>query len=160
MATKTASGSCACGGISWTSTAPPQHLDYCYCLTCQQVSGAPFMAWTGIPRSALEWTFNSPTFTYRSTVGDTDSNVGERTCCGTCGCNIILQYYLYPEKTHVAASTMRRCDFDTPKVGCHIWCRHIPSWHELPDDGVERHDEFDEDFQSRLNEYLKTHKAT
>ncbi|KAK3725430.1 hypothetical protein LTR37_000400 [Vermiconidia calcicola] len=155
MATKTLSGSCACGSITYTSTAAPEHLDYCYCLTCQRMSGAPFMVWMGIPRDALHWDFkDSEPLVYRSTIGDSDDCVAERTCCGSCGCNVILQYHVYPDKTHIAASTMSRSDFESPKVGCHIWCRHVPSWHNLPDDGVKRYDEFDPDFKAHLEEYL------
>ena len=160
MALKTVSGSCACGAISYTSTTQPEHLDYCYCLTCQQVSGAPFMAWTGIPKSALQWEFKSNHFIYCATIGDSGTTVAEHTCCGKCGCNISLQYYLYPEKTHVAASTIRTCDFELPKVGCHIWCRHVPSWHTIPKDGVKRYYEFDDVFKSRLDQYLRDLKKT
>ncbi len=78
MASKTITGSCGCGNITWTSTAPPEHLDYCYCLTCQRVSGAPFMAWMGIPKAALQWNFKSKPFRYRPTLGDTDFVVSER----------------------------------------------------------------------------------
>lgn len=112
------------------------------------------MAWTGFPKASLQWKFKSDPFIYRSTVGDTGKCVAERTCCGNCGCNIILQYYLYPEKTHVAASTMIKNEVEMPKVGCHIWCRHVPSWHALPEDGVERYHEFDPVFQARLDEHL------
>lgn len=160
MASKKLSGGCACGGITYTSTAQPEHLDYCYCLTCQQVSGAPFVAWTGMPESALQWTFNSPTFVYRPTVGDTGICISDRLCCGNCACNVSIQYYLYPEKTHVAASTIRKSDFEIPKVGCHIWCRHLPSWHTIADDGVPRYEEFDEDFTARLDNYLSNPDQT
>ena len=155
MAPKTISGSCACGGIKYTSTAPPAHLDFCYCLTCQQVSGAPFMAWTGVPKSALQWKFEAQPFVYRSTVGDTGVCVAERACCSVCGCNISLQYYLYPDKTHVAASTIFQNDFEMPKIGCHIWCRQAPRWYRIPEDGVERWTEFDDGFKARLDSYLK-----
>jgi hypothetical protein len=155
MESKALSGSCACGDITYISTAAPQHLDYCYCLTCQQVSGAPFMAWTGIPKSALQLNLNSRPIVYRAKIGDTDVCVAKRITCGHCGCNVILQYDLYPEKTHVAASTIRHNDFEGLKVGCHIWCRHVPSWHTMPDDGIVRYEEFDEDFKARLEEHMK-----
>lgn len=148
------SGSCACGNITYTSTAEPQHLDYCYCLTCQQVSGAPFMAWTGIPKDSLSWNFKAPPYIYRAPVGDGDTFISERTCCGKCGCNILLQYYLYPGKSHVAATTILRNDFEPLRVGCHIWFKHVPSWHVVPSDGIPRYDEFDEDFKAKLENYL------
>lgn len=156
---KSISGSCACGNIQWTSTSAPAHLDFCYCLTCQKCAGAPFMAFTGIRRASLEWKFSrSEPFIYRSNYGDTDTSIAERMCCGSCGCNISMQYYLYPEKTHVAASSINKNDFEIPKVGCHIWTKHVPAWYSISDDGVERYHEFDQRFQGKLDEYLKTAK--
>lgn len=110
----------------------------------------------GISKASLDWKYKNGVkpFIYRSTVGDTDINVAERHCCGNCGCNILLQYYLYPEKSHVAASTVVKNDFEALKVGCHIWCRQAPKWYTIPDDGIERHEEFDEDFQAKLDEHL------
>jgi hypothetical protein len=158
MTTKSISGQCQCGNVTWTSTAPPAHLDYCYCSTCQQVSGAPFMAWMGIPKSDLIWSFKKEPFVYRSNIGETGVSVSERHCCGNDGCNISLQYYLYPEKTHVAASTITRNDFDVPKVGCHIWTKSVPKWHTISEDGVPRYEEFDAEFTKLLEDYLKERK--
>lgn len=114
------------------------------------------MAWTGVPKAALRWNFTrKEPFVYRSFVGDTNISIGERTCCGSCGCNISLQYYLYPEKTHIAAPTIEKNDFEALKVGCHIWIKHVPEWYTIPVDGIERFQDFDDDFQSKLDEYLK-----
>lgn len=118
------------------------------------------MAWMGVPRASLKWTFTlSEPFVYRSAVGDTDISVAERACCGSCGCNISSQYYLYPEKTHIAASTVTRNDFEPLKVGCHIWTKHLPTWHTIAEDGIERFPEFDADFEAKLNQYLKSEQC-
>ena len=120
------------------------------------------MAWTGIPKSALQFEYKPGTipFIYRSTVGDTGVCIGERHCCSSCGCNILLQYYLYPEKSHVAAPTIVKNDFAMPKVGCHIWTRHTPCWHKIPDDGVKRDYEFGDDFQAKVDEYVSEHRKS
>ena len=34
-----------------------------------------------------------------------------------------------------------------PKVGCHLWMSSKPEWYTIPEDGVERCDEFPEEFQ-------------
>ena len=113
------------------------------------------MAWTGVPKTSLQLNLNSRPIIYRTPIGDTDVSVSQRIICGTCGCNIILQYDLYPEKTHVAASTIRTTDFEIPSVGCHIWCRQAPKWHTIPADGVQKYEEFDEDFKARLDDHMK-----
>lgn len=116
------------------------------------------MAWMGVRRASLQWEFKSQPIVYRATVGDTGVCISERTCCGNCGCNILLQYYLYPDKSHVAASTVKQNDFEMPGVGCHIWYRHVPSWHNVPEDGVERYHEFDDDFKAKLDQYMSSGK--
>lgn len=118
------------------------------------------MAWMGIHKSSLSWTIESEerTFTYRSNIGDTGVSVAERLCCGECGCNVRLQYDLYPAKTHVAAATVVENVFGMPAVGCHIWTRHVPAWYEVAEDGVKRFEEFDGDFQARLDEFLAKKK--
>ena len=112
------------------------------------------MAWTGIPKSALQWNFKSKPFIYRPTVGDTGVCISERTCCGNCGCNISLHYFLYSDKIHVAATTVQQSEFETPQVGCHIWIRQKPSWYTIPEDGVERHQEFDDVGKALVQNYL------
>lgn len=117
------------------------------------------MAWMGIPKTSLQLNLNSRPIVYRSTIGDTGVCVSQRVSCGKCGANLILQYDLYPEKTHVAASTITQTDFEIPSVGDHIWIRQCPKWHTIPEDGVQRHEEFDDDFKSKLDEHLKKQNA-
>ena len=154
MASQSISGSCSCGNITWTSNDPPEHLDHCYCLTCQQVTGNSFMAWVGVPNASLRWTYKTKPFIYRPIVGDTNTCISERTCCGSCGSNIFLQYDLYPDKVHIRASTIKHNDFEMPRVGCHIWLRHCLDRSIVPDDGAGRYEEFDEVFQARMETYL------
>ena len=48
-------GRCACGEVTFSSKGFPQHLDFCYCTTCQQVTGAPFGAWVGVKKETITW---------------------------------------------------------------------------------------------------------
>ena len=118
------------------------------------------MAWMGVPKQNLTWDYKYEPFIYRSTVGDTDVCIAERTCCSVCGSNVSLHYYLYPEKIHVAASTIAANDFEVPKVGCHIWTKHTPAWHTIVADGVPRYELFDPDFQAKLDVYLAREQST
>lgn len=113
------------------------------------------MAWMGVPKSALRWEYKSQPFVYRSTVGNTGVCVAERMCCSSCGCNMTMQYYLYPEKTHVAASTIVENGFEKLRVGYHIFCKQAPDWYTIADDGVEKHDGFDEGTQAQIDEYVR-----
>ncbi|KXL43449.1 hypothetical protein M433DRAFT_47695, partial [Acidomyces richmondensis BFW] len=132
-------GSCACGAITWTSTYPARHMDFCYCIPCQQISGAPFAAWIGLPKFGLTWYHHNQAF------NPTDSDPGRsvyrisplatRSCCRTCGGAMTMQYDCYPDKTHLAAGGVVEGAEDLPKVGCHIWVKRKPTWYEIPDDG-------------------------
>ncbi|KAF2160225.1 hypothetical protein M409DRAFT_70579 [Zasmidium cellare ATCC 36951] len=144
---KNLTGSCACGSCTYTSTSPATHLDYCYCIQCQRISGAPFIAWMGVPRSTL--TFSGPIVHVHL------SKIATRGFCEKCGAGLSLQYECYPEKTHVAAGTVVRSDFGIPEVGIHIFVKSRPAWHRIAEDGVPRYEEFDEEFEERFPEVVK-----
>jgi hypothetical protein len=133
------SGSCACGACTFESTSRPIHLDFCYCLTCQRAAGAPFMVWTGITKASLTW--KGPISIFQS------SSVASRSFCSKCGSNLALQYDCYPDKTHVAATTVRKSDWEMPEVAVHIFVKSKPDWYQIPADVVERCVEFDAVFE-------------
>ena len=139
------SGRCACGGATWKSTSTPQHLDFCYCTQCQQVTGAPFGAWTGIKRDAITW--DGPIAKYKI------SDIATRALCVQCGGTLSIQYDLYPDKTHVAAGTIVTGAELVPKAGAHIFVKSKPVWFSLPDDGVVKWEEFDDEFEKLLGEW-------
>lgn len=118
------------------------------------------MAWMGIPIPSLRWKIDSEPIKYRSNLASTGTVLSERTCCSKCGCNILLQYYCYPDKSHIAASTIRQNDFEPLRLECHIFTKSVPEWHVVPDDGVKRYHEFPDDFNARLEAYLQEQKKT
>lgn len=150
-------GSCACGKVTYTSTGEPSHLDFCYCLTCQRQSGAPFMAWLGLPRASISWQ-GAALSTWRASIdlpdrtfNAADVTIAERSFCRTCSSPLTLQYDLYPYKTHVAAASIVHHARALPTVGVHIWCKRSPTWYQIPEDGVARYEEFDPEFQRLLS---------
>lgn len=139
-------GSCACHACTWTSEAHSLNLDFCYCYVCQQISGSPFGAWLGIPRASLD--FLGP-ITHISIIPD----LASRSFCSKCGGTLTIQYHCYPHKTHVAAGTVVESKEKLPRVGCHLWVSSKPEWYTIPEDGVERWDEFPEEFQRIWGEW-------
>lgn len=138
-------GRCACGETTFQSKGFPQHLDFCYCTTCQQVTGAPFGAWTGIKRDNVTW--EGPAAKYRV------SDIATRSLCVQCGATLTIQYDCYPDKTHVAAGIITKGAELLPKVGMHIFVKSKPPWYTIPEDGVPRYKEFDEEFMNALKLY-------
>ena len=76
-----------------------------------------------------------------------------RTCCSNCGSALTMQYHCYPSKTHVAVGSVVEGTDSLPKVGMHIWVRRAPAWYSIPQDGVERWDEFDPQFDKVLDDF-------
>lgn len=149
------SGACACGQAEWScSSSPQQPLDFCYCTTCQRVSGAPFVAWLGLPRDSITW--HGRILAFRV------CDFAARTFCQACGGTLTIQYECYPGKTHVAAGTIKslREDVAVPSVGCHLFVRSKPAWYNIPEDGVARWRGFDSEFAELLKNWRENRDAT
>ena len=43
-------GRCQCGGVAFDLTPPTDFLSICHCGSCRRAHGAPFVAWTSVPR--------------------------------------------------------------------------------------------------------------
>ncbi len=151
MSETSLSGVYACGACTFLATAPPSHLDFCYCITCQRASGAPFVAWTGIPKASLTW--QGPVEKYVA------SSLASRSFCSKCGSTLAIQYECYPDKTHVALTMVERSDWELPKAGVHIFVKSKPDWYQIPADGLERYKEFDAEFEGKFPDVVETLRA-
>jgi hypothetical protein len=49
-------GHCCCGTVRIELAPPTLFASYCHCETCRRVHGAPFVAWTAVPRDAFRVT--------------------------------------------------------------------------------------------------------
>lgn len=139
-------GRCGCGQTTWKSTSIATHLDFCYCTQCQQVTGSAFGTWMGIDKKSITWD-GSPA-KYRI------SELATRSLCVQCGGTLNIQYECYPGKTHVAAGTLTKgADLLPKQPSCHIFVRSKPVWYTIPDDGVPKWEEFDDEFKQTLHRY-------
>lgn len=66
-----------------------------------------------------------------------------------------MQYHCYPNKVHVSAGTIIEGEECLPKLETHIFVSRKPAWYQIPDDGVPRYAEFDEEFERVLGEYVE-----
>lgn len=80
-------GGCRCGGVRYTSTAPPSGITLCHCRACQQLSGSGFLPFVDVEDEALEWTHTSTLKTLNLTKS------AERTFCSGCGTPIAMSYH-------------------------------------------------------------------
>lgn len=153
MTSPALTGTCACGLTTYTSTTPPLHLDYCYCLTCQRTSGAPFLPFIGLPISSLTWSGASPS-SWRPKLDDGKTSIATRYFCGACGSSLSMQYDCYPDKVHVAAGTVVEGREKLPATATHIFVKRKPGWYRIPEDGGGRWEEFDPAFEEVLRRHL------
>lgn len=154
-------GSCSCGScryqISITRAAQLQH---CYCHLCRELSGGPFATWIPIYKRDFEWkkpennesggSATSPEQQqhHLSLVRTTPG--GSRHICTKCRGILTIVYDSQPDLIWPCAGGL---DDDTLpssndnnqimmgtylKRVCHICCRHLPTWLDLPNDGMER----------------------
>jgi hypothetical protein len=48
-------GRCLCGAVTFALTPPTDFLAFCHCRSCRLSHGAPFVAWTSVPRERFEY---------------------------------------------------------------------------------------------------------
>ena len=79
-------GSCLCGGVSYTVAGPLREVIACHCSQCRKTSGHHVAA-TRVAASGLRFTRNESLTWYRS------SDQAERGFCNRCGGNLFWRRY-------------------------------------------------------------------
>jgi hypothetical protein len=69
-----------------------------------------------------------------------------------------MKYHHQPEELGIAAGTVDKSAKPLPRPKDHIFVEEKASWFELPDDGLERFDEFRPPFRDRLDEWRQAQK--
>ncbi|KAF1971794.1 S-adenosyl-L-methionine-dependent methyltransferase [Bimuria novae-zelandiae CBS 107.79] len=132
-------GSCRCGGVRYTSTAPPSDITLCHCRACQQISGSGFLPFVNVERKAFDFTHTS---TLKTLVL---SEFAERFFCTGCGAPIAMSYKF--EESHFgivfSSVNLETLQEKMPVVGKHIFLREKAPWVILPDDGAKRMETFE-----------------
>ncbi|OAP65683.1 hypothetical protein AYL99_01655 [Fonsecaea erecta] len=138
-------GSCACGRIQYETQAEPLALTACHCVTCQRVSGAPYMGFVGIPASTVEWKQRPDIWIA--------SDIAERGHCKSCGSALFMRYFFETDRTAVTLGTVVEAEPALPPLGAHIFLKDKAPYFVLADDGARRHDEFSQEFHDRIEEW-------
>jgi hypothetical protein len=66
-----------------------------------------------------------------------------------------MQYYMKPERLSIAAGTLERNTAPLPQPAEHIFLTEKASWFKLPEDGLDRFEEFNPPFQNELEKWKK-----
>jgi hypothetical protein len=122
--TKIWAGGCCCGAVRFEIGAEPVLLEFCHCQTCRRASGAPVMAWAGIPVAGFRFTEGEPG-RFASSPGVT------RGFCDRCGTSLTIFSEAFPDEIYVSTSALDDPDALAPEV--HIWTSHKLGWFETAD---------------------------
>lgn len=121
-----ASGSCLCGGVTFSVGFPTKWMAHCHCTMCQRAHGAAFVTWVGSeaqkfdladPERVLRW--------HRSSVD------AERGFCSRCGSSLFFRSEKWPGEVHVARANFIS-ELDREPEGHGYYDTHV-GWFEVTD---------------------------
>ena len=118
-----AEGGCHCGAIRYTIEAGEVDSAYCHCRMCQQMSGAPTVAWISVAAVRFHYLKGKPKI-YRS------SPHAVREFCGGCGAPVLFR----PDSggtVDVPIATLDDPTIAPPQY--HIWRMSRIDWFETTD---------------------------
>ncbi len=120
---ETLSGSCLCGAIRFTVSAPVTELRACHCTHCQKSSGAGGSVNVVLPSSAFKLTQGTPKrFDAKADSGRTLY----RYFCGDCGSPLYSQRANGPETVVVRTGAFDK--LPPAKITANIWTRSARPW--------------------------------
>ena len=117
-------GGCCCGSVRFEIAAEPVLVEICHCRTCRRASGAPAMAWAGIPLAGFRFVEGEP-------GGFVSSPGVTRGFCARCGTSLTIFSEAFPEEIYVSISALDDPEALAPEV--HIWTSQKLGWFETAD---------------------------
>ena len=124
-----ASGGCLCGEVRYRVDGALGRSTHCHCLHCRRASGAAFMTWVEVERTAFVIESGTPV-AYEARPGVI------RRFCGRCGSQLTWES---AELSGTCDLTV--CTLDDPSMAHpedHVWCDRMVPWLKL-DDGLARY---------------------
>jgi hypothetical protein len=116
-------GSCLCGAIRYTITAPVSELRACHCTHCQKTSGAGGSVNAALSSDSFKITQGTPK---RYAVKADSGRTLYRFFCGDCGSPIYSQRETNPGMVVVRAGTFDNAGEMT--IATHIWTKSARPW--------------------------------
>jgi len=94
-------GHCYCNAIQFEVTFPTEFCCHCHCEDCRQTHGAPFVTWTGVPKSQFRL------LSGEDKVQRYQSHPGVYWgFCSVCGTSMFCDYDEAPEKIYITVSNL------------------------------------------------------
>lgn len=119
---KTITGRCLCGAVSYTCSAEQVIGGHCHCIDCQKSSGTGHSSHMGVPKPAVA--ISGETTVYEA---PTDSgNTVSRHFCPTCGSPVFSTNSAMPDLLFLRASCLD--DLEVFQPGVVVYTKSRPSW--------------------------------
>ena len=116
-------GSCLCGAIRYSVSAPVNDLRACHCTHCQKASGAAGSVNAVIPASAFKITQGTPR---RYDAAAESGRTLYRFFCADCGSPLYSQRATNPDLVVVRAGTFDNAE--GMKIVANIWTKSARPW--------------------------------
>ncbi|MFT2110821.1 GFA family protein [Marinomonas sp. 2405UD68-3] len=121
------SGSCQCGGVTYTLLSEPKLVVACHCKECQKLSTSAFSLTAMVDADAVVFEGEMKEW---SRVADS-GNISAATFCPTCGNRIYHFNPTEPENIKLKPSNLSDTSLIQPSV--HIWVSEKQDWFQIPD---------------------------
>ena len=118
-------GHCACGKVSYESSAEPVFTGVCHCKACQRATGSAFSVVIAVPDASLSIAGTLKTHT---SLADSGKSIS-RQFCPDCGSLIADQAEVMPGITMLNVGTLD--DTTWIKPGMQIYCEAGQPWVSL-----------------------------
>ncbi len=113
--TGSASGSCLCGVIRFTTILPSLVCAHCHCSMCRRNHGAGYVTWFAVPRAQLVIDSRREELSRYAS-----SEHGSRSFCRRCGSSLFCESSLHPERVDIALGAMLEPIDREPQLHTHF----------------------------------------
>ncbi len=124
----TIQGACYCGAIRYEFETPGRFSIYCHCSECRRASGAPIVAWMGVPDARFKVLLGEELI---STYADPpEAPEAIRQFCSRCGSQLFFRGDRWKGEVHITTATMR----DGQPPTAHVYYSDRAPWFEMTDE--------------------------
>jgi hypothetical protein len=121
------SGSCQCGGVTYTLSEPPIVVVACHCRQCQKLSTSAFSITAMVDAGAIA--FEGEMREWRRVAQS--GNISAAKLCATCGNHLYHYNPADPGRIMLKPSTLSDTGMINPSI--HVWVSEKQDWYTIPE---------------------------
>ncbi|MDO6424458.1 GFA family protein [Saccharophagus degradans] len=121
------SGSCQCGGVTYTLNEPPLMIVACHCRECQKLSTSAFSITAMVKPEAVVFSGEMSDWSRSSDSG----NISAAKFCPTCGNRIY--HYNPDDSSTLKLKPSNISDTRVINPTLHVWISEKQDWYQIPE---------------------------